>query len=1232
MASDFYKFDFGLWGDDEAPSPMMSDILKQRLADEKAEHAQEAARQEAERRQKHPVITSMFDILSGGRPGDRETEQGGWLDNIEKGAINSYESTFDPMMETLSFPKQGLDLGIRKGVEHGIIPQDLAPKEGNESGQLIWNTTPGKLVESVMPEDHKARIAQARKDYPGLAETEGFLNTTAEAGSGMLADPNTYLLNTAPGAMFAPGMIDQVVQGVEQGGGEGYANAAMGLGGLGMIGSHYAGEVPNPFKKDYRTILAYHGSPQAFENFDPSIFREGLLGKVPYGTPDAEIAKTYALGKQSLNSEPMPGTNPNSYQFEIRTKNPFEHNAPASPEMVKQFIDYAREQGVPESAVRELYLGNEGPSGEITQGDLYNDTAQLLSNIGFEAPFSDPNFNVEAQSNIGTEYANNYLRSLGYDAHTGFTHHGHGNGGFEVVAPLGENYRLLGREDFRSGQTVPLDKRGFFSRLFDTDLEMSPSGRLNPNPEMGAIRVGDRPERKQERGAIEFGGKKPSKEPGYASNADEVLADLGEEFDPFRDSPPEPSRVPLTAKEKRNLQQAPEMPVKVDELFDPETGEVLGEGETEQPPQKQRGPTHPPEIPAEGDTAFEPPEEEPVAFRVKLDNGEIYKTKGTDHESVLEEVNARLAERGYTAKAVEAEAVKDPLARAAEAEPSFEDAAKRIKRDTERVEAQVAREQQRAEAQGFKEQVSLGNKIEKQQGVEAARAAKQQLASDAATNRAREAAEAKATREAIRVEEKASKIPHRVELDNGKYINVQASSPEAAVKTANRMLESRGLPARAKTAMNAKEATLRKAGEGSKAGLAAKGVDEGSEFTKSPIVKSLNTIKSIAYGGDFGHLLRQGKQMTTDLLFSKHAAQAFKQFPETFKAMRSEENFTKFHDRIYADPEIKMMVDDFGADLPGLGKNLKEEAFHGGGALDKVPVVGSVMKASERAYTAGLNFLRQASLKKGIESLKASGFTPENAPEKYRSLARGINIISQRGDFSPAYQKVFSDASAIFGSPRAKASRIQQLGEMLKGTESGKIARRSFAKTVAFNAGLFGILKAKYGDDLEFVTDPERTDFMKIRKGDVTVDPWIGLGPTFRTMMKLYYGKTKSPYTKKYTRVAPTEAIGKELVNGLAPGIAMIWEGATGTDTQGFLKPRVEALENAAPMTFRQMKDIIDSEGVDGMLLNLMQYAGEGVDVFNYKKAREKQNALKREKKGSAFSGIYGNPYVEDGL
>jgi hypothetical protein len=382
-----------------------------------------------------------------------------------------------------------------------------------------------------------------------------------------------------------------------------------------------------------------------------------------------------------------------------------------------------------------------------------------------------------------------------------------------------------------------------------------------------------------------------------------------------------------------------------------------------------------------------------------------------------------------------------------------------------------------------------------------------------------------------------------------------------------------------------------------------------------PIRDLFDTIKGLAYSGDLGHFGRQGKQGLSLLAITDP-----KKIPgiikETFKQTLSEEEFTKFHKRLGEDPEFSRLVKDFKFDVPGMESFKAEEAFAGGKA-ESIPVLGKYyVRPSDRGYTGGMNAIRYALAKTRLDAMKKQGLSMEKNPEAYRSLARGLNVITQRGDFGPVWQQALTDVSGFLGAPRNRLSRMQQFQVMLEKGEAGKLTRRGVAASIGYNVLLFGALKAMYGDEIEFISDPERSDFLKIRKDNITVDPWYGMGTVIRSTMRPFGLATLSRDSKtgKAREVSLSESLGSDIGNMLAPGVLLAWELASGKDVRGYLKDRVSALWNVAPISIKGVKDIAEEGNFEDFVFALMEATGESTNVFNREKASKENERLKKER------------------
>lgn len=368
-------------------------------------------------------------------------------------------------------------------------------------------------------------------------------------------------------------------------------------------------------------------------------------------------------------------------------------------------------------------------------------------------------------------------------------------------------------------------------------------------------------------------------------------------------------------------------------------------------------------------------------------------------------------------------------------------------------------------------------------------------------------------------------------------------------------------------------------------------------------------IKAMRSSGDLGHVLRQGKLMTVDMLTTGNV----KEFVHVLKTMKestfSEEKFKKIIEGHAKDPVTSKLITEFGLDLPGIAGHLKEEAFHTGLA-EKMPGLGKVLiKPSERAYTSFLNEARVSEAKRLVKIAQDAGFTMENNPEVYKSLMKAVNIISSRGDFKKI-GPTLNNLSNLMWAPRLKMARLQLLQHTIGLGEMHPLARaelqKSFVRTASVNMALLGLASLA---GHKVVTDPRNSDWGKIVLGDTRIDPWFGLQPNVRALALLYYQERISPTTGIKRKVTPGTVLGENLLSGLAPGPTLAWELVTGTNSGGYKVNRTErALLGISPMPIEDLYDAFRRYGLMGtMAIAPISILGEGVNTFDDKGSSDKK-------------------------
>lgn len=252
--------------------------------------------------------------------------------------------------------------------------------------------------------------------------------------------------------------------------------------------------------------------------------------------------------------------------------------------------------------------------------------------------------------------------------------------------------------------------------------------------------------------------------------------------------------------------------------------------------------------------------------------------------------------------------------------------------------------------------------------------------------------------------------------------------------------------------------------------------------------------RSLKASLDFSAVLRQGLFLTPHLKESNAALATM------FDGTLSKEKYENWLLDLKHSPMYDLMKDSglYISDNSNPKLLAKEEAFTSNLA-GKLPLgVGKLVNASERAYTGYLNAIRTGVFTSEAQKLIRDGYTFENNPEEFKSLAKVINVLSGRGDIPDILggRDARLLSNALF-SPRFLAARIQTL-YIWADPRLTKRARALAAKDIGqvlASAAVFLAMAIAAGYEVE--DDPRSPQFLKIKntqeKGNTYYDILGGL-------------------------------------------------------------------------------------------------------------------------------------------
>lgn len=385
-----------------------------------------------------------------------------------------------------------------------------------------------------------------------------------------------------------------------------------------------------------------------------------------------------------------------------------------------------------------------------------------------------------------------------------------------------------------------------------------------------------------------------------------------------------------------------------------------------------------------------------------------------------------------------------------------------------------------------------------------------------------------------------------------------------------------------------------------------------SEKLFEGLAELVNIPRALMSSMDMSAPLRQG------LILTIHKPkQAIGAFAKMIQVFGSEKIFTATMEQIVSRPTFTIMKNSglYLADITkkAIGLSSKEESFMSNFAA-KIPIIGSLVRASERAYVGFLNKLRADVFDDISKEYIRGGITPETKPEVFKGLAEFINNTTGRGTLPFGLQRVGPVLNGVFFSPRFMASRIQMLNPQwyLKlPPEVRKEAAKSMVKFVATGIGIISL--AKLGG-AEVEDDPRSSDFGKIRMGNVRWDVWGGFQQWVRFISQITTGKTKSISSgevrelsqKKFPFETRWDLAVRFFRGKLAPTPAMIVDLIDGQNVIGVsTKFDIDLLKRITPIYVQDVIDAVRELGSIGVIsVGVPGFFGVGTQVFRPEELR----------------------------
>ena len=368
---------------------------------------------------------------------------------------------------------------------------------------------------------------------------------------------------------------------------------------------------------------------------------------------------------------------------------------------------------------------------------------------------------------------------------------------------------------------------------------------------------------------------------------------------------------------------------------------------------------------------------------------------------------------------------------------------------------------------------------------------------------------------------------------------------------------------------------------------------------------------------DMSGLLRQGKPAVgANPKLARAATEAMFRAYWSKELAYSDSEAIKNHPRYRESQKAGLAITDIEGKL-----TTQEEAFRG--ELSRV-IPG--VAGSERAYVAGLNQMRIDYYSQLMNDLEAGGWWRKGGEavdemtrdKEQAAIANIVNVFTGRGSYAGQNQAAAQFLATFIFSPRFVMSRFQFVsGQPAWGgtSRTRKMAAREYARTASSMATIYslaavaGFFALKDEDRPQFEWDLNSSEFLKIRWGDVILDPAAGISQVLTMLSRIWTGETKSPTGAIIPLRGPDVPFGGEDLRDkiarfgwakLAPLPAaavnsIVGETIIGDETSW----TQEAIELPVPLSFGDIADALHAEGYSlKSILVMLAWFGDGVNRY----------------------------------
>ncbi len=391
----------------------------------------------------------------------------------------------------------------------------------------------------------------------------------------------------------------------------------------------------------------------------------------------------------------------------------------------------------------------------------------------------------------------------------------------------------------------------------------------------------------------------------------------------------------------------------------------------------------------------------------------------------------------------------------------------------------------------------------------------------------------------------------------------------------------------------------------------------GKEFTEALMQKRSLLEKMKEAGLQLANMPRSFMSSFLDLSFgfrqgmftvARYRKEFFSSFAKQFKWFASEQAFRENQKLISKNPNYQLAIESeikFTEMDSMMSQGEERDASQW---AEKVPLIGRVVRATSRAYTAYANRLRMDIFDRLVKQAEGMNLNPQENRDLSKAIANFVNNATGRGSLGQL-ERAALGLNAFFFSPRLMASRLNLLNPITYIKQEPFVRKESLKALLSFlGLGATILIMAKLAG-LEVGTDPRSSDVGKIRIGKTRIDVWGGFQQYIRMAWQLISGQYVSSVTGKvitlgegYKPLTRLDILVRQIESKEAPIFSFVTEMLKGQDFEG--KPLNIPKEIGLRFVPMVMQDFYDLIKEDPTLLpvGILGIFGFGVQTYETQK------------------------------